>query len=1238
MSGSSSSPTLSVNNVLSFNGHGGKITGSSFTLPENVYVLVPFGIGVEGAKDSSGSTKKTDGSFKGLDVCYGFPDPEDTQSFEEIIYGDPGKLKLTFGSDVDATWHLYKPHDVVPNINYFPWKDADKAGVSCGDVSSNYDAFVSDLMKHCLGSSDILNNSVCALFVSDSTKTDTTADYGKRSGVFIDKYKNYHLKLKICGDNPNVVTTTLEELANNCHKLVEFSREFVKTKKKSGETYDGYDDANIFPKSGTDDPIILLPFSCNSCDSGKDIAIDHTNAGDASAEPLSKIIGELSGGGGGSASPPPPSGKVAQFFMTYKPKDAKKEDVGLYSGQQAQKIVNVVKCLIAKGYKHIGLTYSANQAQTNEILTGYRKTESDIFSSNDEKEISKTTFNGAANQGSVLNNLSNLVTDTDFNKAFRIIPFTTMKKSGGDLDDGAPGNVDDCINAAKQFLKLDDSIILGWCNQDCAEMTNKTSSKQKFAIGGGVATGLDDATKIHIPRYLNFLDSEWDQKFQEIVNECNPDPKSVDAPASSTPPAKSAPSKPKVALADVLKGLEDKLTLEGDSSADISKLSIKDPGLFYPTTESDTIKKKNLNSAGPTIDVMIKGFESAETGDDTNFYLGACRSIQAAYDLEKGDKTEDSDEGMRAKLLLNLRKNSLLLKVPERWDYKEMKMKKLPPPPTDLTGLMTYSLQDTIEYYSQDGGATEDEKKRFDELKIVKEPTYASVGSATISGVDGRFVKGIDAEMAQACFFVATLQLLFCDEDFLQLIIFLSCQSDDYINSINSNNGDGCNTKYILKLDNNVKSPFETQPDPGEKTDVERGKDILKHLVKLFKAYIIGQTINNEIMKNIYDALGLRYARQQDSGEVITRITSYLGCLKNIYVEKYFSNNFLELKETITYPKHADFRNKDNIITPTELRDKLIMTKIPAPTPVSLSVQTLVDSYLDEEQDYEFTNDDIQANNIRQKIIENNLTSIPEANMKKTFCEMCQDFLKYSQDKSKEKLLASIFEGYDKKSVKYVTSGSRKQSELEITLGAIQSAIETNTSDEEICRTIVEDIKYVILNPMVKEINSSTYKNLKKISKKSVSKYSEYIFININRTLEGGKKNLIDIDISKTLDINSLVYTLVGYVYHEGDSSTSGHFVCVKCGSDGEPKVQISDSSVTEWTKKYSKSVAWGTGVFLLIYKKKQSQAGGGFKPRHNPITNNAASKSKHNSSFKISSSSKSKGKSRNRSHTQRVK
>ena len=187
---------------------------------------------------------------------------------------------------------------------------------------------------------------------------------------------------------------------------------------------------------------------------------------------------------------------------------------------------------------------------------------------------------------------------------------------------------------------------------------------------------------------------------------------------------------------------------------------------------------------------------------------------------------------------------------------------------------------------------------------------------------------------------------------------------------------------------------------------------------------------------------------------------------------------------------------------------------------------------------------------------------------------------------------------------------------------------------------MIEDIKYVILNPIVKEGDLSKYTNLKKISEMSVIKYSEYIFININRTLEGNQKNTINVDISNTLNISSSIYTLVGYVFHEGSSSSSGHFVCVKCDNNGDPKVEISDSSVKKWTDKYLTIIDWGTGVFLLIYKKKQSQSGGGSKPTHNTTATHTTStpKSRHNSSFKVSSSSKTKGKSHNRSHTQRVK
>lgn len=108
------------------------------------------------------------------------------------------------------------------------------------------------------------------------------------------------MKLKICGDGDDTTpTTTLEELANNCHELVEFSRKVVKTSKASSDSAvnsvyaDGYADDKIFPKSGKDDPIILMPFTCNSCNSGNDIELKNDTSDLTKVATLSEIINNL---------------------------------------------------------------------------------------------------------------------------------------------------------------------------------------------------------------------------------------------------------------------------------------------------------------------------------------------------------------------------------------------------------------------------------------------------------------------------------------------------------------------------------------------------------------------------------------------------------------------------------------------------------------------------------------------------------------------------------------------------------------------------------------------------------------------------------------------------------------------------------------------------------------------------------------------------------------------------------
>ena len=110
---------------------------------------------------------------------------------------------------------------------------------------------------------------------------------------------------------------------------------------------------------------------------------------------------------------------------------------------------------------------------------------------------------------------------------------------------------------------------------------------------------------------------------------------------------------------NVLKKLQDNLS-NTSTGMDVSNLGITLPDLSYPLNGSDT-DKKNLNSAKPTIEDMINEFQNATAGGETKFYLGACRSIQAAYDLEMkgitGSDPSAEQAKTRAKLLLNLRKN-----------------------------------------------------------------------------------------------------------------------------------------------------------------------------------------------------------------------------------------------------------------------------------------------------------------------------------------------------------------------------------------------------------------------------------------------------------------------------------------------------------------------------------------------------------------------------------------------------
>jgi hypothetical protein len=120
-----------------------------------------------------------------------------------------------------------------------------------------------------------------------------------------------------------------------------------------------------------------------------------------------------------------PSG-VAQLVVAFK--DA--ENKSIPPEAQCQQIVDAVKCLIKKGYKRVGLAYSANQKpQTQAMFREYNY--DPTLSTNDfnigiPKTISDVKISGS-NQAATLMKLDSL-TDNEFRKVFRIIPFNRFSK------------------------------------------------------------------------------------------------------------------------------------------------------------------------------------------------------------------------------------------------------------------------------------------------------------------------------------------------------------------------------------------------------------------------------------------------------------------------------------------------------------------------------------------------------------------------------------------------------------------------------------------------------------------------------------------------------------------------------------------------------------------------------------------------------------------------------------------
>lgn len=140
------------------------------------------------------------------------------------------------------------------------------------------------------------------------------------------------------------------------------------------------------------------------------------------------------------------------------------------------------------------------------------------------------------------------------------------------------------------------------------------------------------------------------------------------------------------------------------------------------------------------------------------------------------------------------------------------------PAPSAATSLSPEnSLQQMIEYYSQNGDASQDEKARFKELNIREKPVIdweipSGESPEPVTGLDQRFCAGIQSSGSNTCFFATALQYLMSNEYFLKIMIELNSKPDNvdnFVNNIdvNSNLYDSNATKLVK----NVKLIFKTQ-------------------------------------------------------------------------------------------------------------------------------------------------------------------------------------------------------------------------------------------------------------------------------------------------------------------------------------------------------------------------------------------------------------------------------------------
>ena len=313
-----------------------------------------------------------------------------------------------------------------------------------------------------------------------------------------------------------------------------------------------------------------------------------------------------------------------------------------------------------------------------------------------------------------------------------------------------------------------------------------------------------------------------------------------------------------------------------------------------------------LTKPDPTLDLLVSSFYKPSSSN-ANLFMQAyyfCRNMRNSFSFLMSKDPKYTQ-------LVNNRKNCFLLmcdditksSIPEDDTAAQIPA----PAPSAATSLSPEnSLQQMIEYYSQNGDASQDEKARFKELNIREKPVIdweipSGESPEPVTGLDQRFCAGIQSSGSNTCFFATALQYLMSNEYFLKIMIELNSKPDNVDNFVNN-----------IDVNSNLYDSNATTLVKKCKTNIQNSRDVLKKLLLIFRWWRHQMPFNENDVNNInaikavddlYKLLGFQLNEQADASEVVTQIVAAIECLDNIYVDKFIRNGIkYETYTTTIYP------------------------------------------------------------------------------------------------------------------------------------------------------------------------------------------------------------------------------------------------------------------------------------------------------------------------------------------------